>query len=134
MTENIVGGVFHGAVEVCGKEREAGVGTPRRASGSAYYACRRKLLDARRGAAYRFRLARASAADVTPRYSFGGCRTQTCGIFTCAPTKCPMHSYRESIYLGDCGLDFAQVQLILEEMGPRWRGSGAEPLPRRAPR
>ena len=46
-------------------------------------------------------------------FSFGGCRRNKCGIFACKPTKCPMHTYRESIYLGDCGKDLAEVQRIL---------------------
>ena len=33
-----------------------------------------------------------------------------------------MHTYRESIYLGDCGLKIEEVQKILDEMKPEWMG------------
>ena len=55
-------------------------------------------------------------------FSFGGCRRNKCGIFACKPTKCPMHTYRESIYLGDCGKDLAEVQSILDSMKGDWMG------------
>ena len=55
-------------------------------------------------------------------FSFGGCRRNKCGIFACKPTKCPMHTYRESIYLGDCGKDLAEVQRILDGMKGDWMG------------
>ena len=55
-------------------------------------------------------------------FSFGGCRRNKCGIFACKPTKCPMHTYRESIYLGDCGKDLAEVQAILDHMKSSWMG------------
>jgi len=75
MTEVVGGGVFHGAIEVCGAE-----------------------------------------------FSFGGCRAQRSGVFKCEPTKCPMHGYRESAYLGDCGLKPPQVQAILAALSPNWYG------------
>jgi len=75
VTEVVGGGVFHGAIEVCGAE-----------------------------------------------FSFGGCRAQRSGVFKCEPTKCPMHGYRESAYLGDCGLKPPQVQAILAALSPNWYG------------
>ena len=55
-------------------------------------------------------------------FSFGGCRQDKCGIFACKPKSCPMHTYRESIYLGDCKLDIKQVQAILDGLKPQWMG------------
>ena len=74
-TELTVGGVFHGAIEVHGRE-----------------------------------------------LSFGGCKQNKCGIFACKPRQCPMHTYRESVYLGDCGLAKEQVQLILGGLKAGWMG------------
>lgn len=68
-----VGGIFHGAIEVYGRE-----------------------------------------------YSFGGSRNNVCGIFFGKPASCPLHHYRESIYLGDCRLDRAQVVAVLRRMKPEW--------------
>lgn len=53
-------------------------------------------------------------------YSFGGARNDVCGIFTSKPASCPMHTYRESIYLGDCRLNRQQVVAILKRMKPDW--------------
>ena len=33
-----------------------------------------------------------------------------------------MHTYRESIYLGDCGKDLPEVQAILDHMKSSWMG------------
>ena len=55
-------------------------------------------------------------------HSFGGCRQNRCGIFTCKPKVCPMHTYRESFYLGDCNKTERQVHDILESMKPEWMG------------
>ena len=54
--------------------------------------------------------------------SFGGSRQDKCGIFACKPRQCPMHTYRESVYLGDCGLAKEQVQLILGGLKAGWMG------------
>ena len=57
-------------------------------------------------------------------YSFGGSReggkSVSTGIFACPPKRCPMHHYRESVYLGDCELSWPQVQGILNELKPQW--------------
>jgi len=68
-----MGGVFHGAIEVYGRE-----------------------------------------------YSFGGSTMNVCGVFICNPAGCPMHTYRESIYLGDCSLNRQQVVAVLRRMKPEW--------------
>ena len=69
-----LGGIFHGAIEVYGRE-----------------------------------------------YSFGGSREPgVTGIFACPPKRCPVHHYRESIYLGDCELTQAQVKSILKRLEPLW--------------
>ncbi|KAJ8613225.1 hypothetical protein CTAYLR_004514 [Chrysophaeum taylorii] len=56
-------------------------------------------------------------------YSFGGTKRNQSGIFASNPTKCPLHSYRESYYLGDCYLPKAQVTAILQGLIPRWKGN-----------
>lgn len=56
-------------------------------------------------------------------YSFGGTlnkRSNVSGIFPCMPKQCPMHNYRESVFLGDCELDDQQVQSILKVLRPKW--------------
>ena len=55
-------------------------------------------------------------------YSFGGCRQNRSGIFACAPKSCPLHTYRESVYLGDCDRSQAAVHEVLEAMKPEWMG------------
>ncbi|KAJ8601282.1 hypothetical protein CTAYLR_007742, partial [Chrysophaeum taylorii] len=45
-------------------------------------------------------------------YSFGGTKRNQSGIFASNPTNVPLHSYRESYYLGDCYLPKAQVTAI----------------------
>mmetsp|Transcript_4210 Transcript_4210/g.11448 ORF Transcript_4210/g.11448 Transcript_4210/m.11448 type:complete len:446 (-) Transcript_4210:160-1497(-) len=55
-------------------------------------------------------------------YSFGGCKKNVTGVFKNKPRKCPMHHYRESIFLGDCDLSEAQVKAIIERMKPEWMG------------
>jgi hypothetical protein len=53
-------------------------------------------------------------------YSFGGSPNNVCGVFACKPAGCPIHTYRESIYLGDCCLDRHQVVAVLHRMKPEW--------------
>ena len=67
------GGVFHGAIEVYGKE-----------------------------------------------FTFAGSNKAMPGIFSSNPRKCPFHTYRESIYLGDCGLTRRQTLAILHRMAADW--------------
>ena len=42
-------------------------------------------------------------------WSFGSSRRKRTGVFRCQPRKCPMHTFRQSVYLGDCGLGRAAV-------------------------
>mmetsp|Transcript_26259 Transcript_26259/g.57522 ORF Transcript_26259/g.57522 Transcript_26259/m.57522 type:complete len:562 (+) Transcript_26259:219-1904(+) len=56
-------------------------------------------------------------------YSFGGTvdkKSKVSGVFQCAPKQCPMHHYRESVFLGDCELSNQQVQYILMAIRPNW--------------
>jgi len=53
-------------------------------------------------------------------FSFGGSRKNITGVFGCPPKGCPMHTYRESIFLGDCELSQQQVIAILDKMKPEW--------------
>lgn len=62
-----------------------------------------------------------AAVEVYGReFSFGGSKLNTTGIFACKPRKCPMHHYRESLYLGDCDLNPDQVNQIIAKMKPEW--------------
>ena len=56
-------------------------------------------------------------------YSFGGTsdkKSKISGVFQCAPKKCPMHHYRESVFLGDCELNSQQIHSILMGLRPKW--------------
>jgi len=56
-------------------------------------------------------------------YSFGGTvnkRSKISGVFQCTPKQCPMHHYRESVFLGDCELHSEKVQSILAGIRPKW--------------
>ena len=70
-----IGGVFHGAVQVYGKE-----------------------------------------------WSFGGTRVNKSGVFACKPKGCPMHTYKQSIYMGDCKKTPEEVHAILTKMKDEWMG------------
>lgn len=62
-----------------------------------------------------------AAVEVYGReYSFGGSSANVTGIFASPPKCCPMHNYRESVFLGDCELSEGQVQAILRDLKPRW--------------
>ncbi|KAG7352992.1 PPPDE putative peptidase domain containing protein [Nitzschia inconspicua] len=59
-------------------------------------------------------------------YSFGGTRnrrSKVTGIFCSRPKRCPIHHYRESVYLGDCELTPQQIHYILEDLRPKWLAS-----------
>jgi len=68
------GGVFHGAIEVYGRE-----------------------------------------------WSYGG-RDEGTGVFSVPPRCCDMHTYRESIYMGDCKKSEEEVFAILRPMVQQWQG------------
>jgi len=56
-------------------------------------------------------------------YSFGGTmnkKSNVSGVFPCQPKQCPMHHYRESVFLGDCELNTEQVLSILKVLRPKW--------------
>uniref|UniRef100_A0A7S3NFF5 PPPDE domain-containing protein n=1 Tax=Aureoumbra lagunensis TaxID=44058 RepID=A0A7S3NFF5_9STRA len=62
-------------------------------------------------------------------YAFGGCRTQgKSGIFSCRPRHCPLHTYRESIYLGDAGLSESHIKAIVDDLKPRFLGTNYDLL------
>eukprot|EP00633_Aureoumbra_lagunensis_P001274 CAMPEP_0197286420 /NCGR_PEP_ID=MMETSP0890-20130614/1835_1 /TAXON_ID=44058 ORGANISM="Aureoumbra lagunensis, Strain CCMP1510" /NCGR_SAMPLE_ID=MMETSP0890 /ASSEMBLY_ACC=CAM_ASM_000533 /LENGTH=355 /DNA_ID=CAMNT_0042754719 /DNA_START=131 /DNA_END=1198 /DNA_ORIENTATION=- len=61
-------------------------------------------------------------------YSFGGTKRDVTGIFVCKPRRCALHTYRSSVYLGDCGLKRKQVETILRKLKPLWRGPDYELL------
>jgi hypothetical protein len=68
-----------------------------------------------------------AAVEINGReYSFGGTqnkKSNVTGVFTTTPKKCPMHNYRESVYLGDCELNAKQIQGILQDLRPRWKAN-----------
>lgn len=53
-------------------------------------------------------------------YSFGGSTANVTGVFASRPKRCPMHHYRESVFLGDCMLSENQVHAILDDLKPKW--------------
>ncbi|KAL3907087.1 MAG: hypothetical protein SGILL_009011 [Bacillariaceae sp.] len=56
-------------------------------------------------------------------FSYGGTRdrySKISGVFTAPSKQCPMHHYRESVYLGDCELSLHQINCILEDLRPKW--------------
>jgi len=53
-------------------------------------------------------------------YSFGGSNRNISGIFKSPPKRCPLHHYRESIFLGDSNLSEGQVKAIIRDMTPMW--------------
>jgi hypothetical protein len=55
-------------------------------------------------------------------WSFGGTDDDGPGVFCCEPTRCSMHTYRESVYLGDCKKSGSEVEQILRHMLPDWAG------------
>lgn len=61
-------------------------------------------------------------------YSFGGTKNSQSGIFACMPTKCPMHTYRETVYLGDCYLPKNCVKAILSSLVPSFNGTSYDLL------
>lgn len=78
MTRNLLrcGGVFHGGIEVYGKE-----------------------------------------------WSYGGTKDEGTGIFCCEPKLCEMHTFRQSVLLGNCCKKPREVSDILRRMEPQWRGA-----------
>ena len=56
-------------------------------------------------------------------FSFGGTmnrKSSATGVWGGPPKRCPKHHYRESVYLGDCGLTWPQVENILNDLKPQW--------------
>lgn len=51
-----------------------------------------------------------------------------CGIVSCSPTECPLHIFRESVYLGDCGLSRLEVGKVLQGMRDDWQGASYDLL------
>mmetsp|Transcript_95205 Transcript_95205/g.269066 ORF Transcript_95205/g.269066 Transcript_95205/m.269066 type:complete len:262 (+) Transcript_95205:108-893(+) len=61
-------------------------------------------------------------------WSFGATEEDVPGIFACEPRRCSMHTYRESVYLGDCDLEPHEVVQILRAMLPDWMGTSYDLL------
>jgi len=62
-----------------------------------------------------------AAVEVYGReYSFGSSSANVTGVFASRPKRCPMHHYRESVFLGDCILSENQVHAILDDLKPKW--------------
>eukprot|EP00930_Biecheleria_cincta_P006123 TRINITY_DN107100_c0_g1_i1.p1 TRINITY_DN107100_c0_g1~~TRINITY_DN107100_c0_g1_i1.p1 ORF type:complete len:473 (+),score=87.14 TRINITY_DN107100_c0_g1_i1:114-1532(+) len=78
MTQNFLrcGGVFHGGIEVFGKE-----------------------------------------------WSYGSTKDAGTGIFCCEPKLCEMHTFRQSVLLGNCCKKPREVSAILRRMQPQWQGA-----------
>jgi hypothetical protein len=55
-------------------------------------------------------------------WSYGGTEDDASGIFCNEPRMCTAHTFRESIYLGDCRKKPYLVEFIIEKMTPGWMG------------
>jgi len=55
-------------------------------------------------------------------FSYGGTKKQVTGIFVSRPRRCAMHTYKGSVYLGDCCLRKAQIEAILKKLRKDWWG------------
>ena len=58
-------------------------------------------------------------------WSFGATRRPATGVFCCAPRGCPMHTYRQSIYMGDCGLSAQEARKARAPPAEKRRASHA---------
>mmetsp|Transcript_24906 Transcript_24906/g.71461 ORF Transcript_24906/g.71461 Transcript_24906/m.71461 type:complete len:228 (+) Transcript_24906:57-740(+) len=63
-------------------------------------------------------------------WSFGATKRSTSGVFHCEPCACQLHTYRESLYLGDCGKTEEEVRQIIRGLKPEWNGRNYDRLHR----
>jgi hypothetical protein len=62
-------------------------------------------------------------------YSFGA-TPRGSGVFSNAPRGCSMHSYKESVLLGQTSLDLEAVRQLVERMRQEWTGTSYDLLHR----
>jgi hypothetical protein len=55
-------------------------------------------------------------------WSYGGTMDHSTGVYSCLPRMNKAHTFRESIYLGDCRKGQAEVELIVARMAAEWPG------------
>ena len=55
-------------------------------------------------------------------WSYGLTKVDKSGVFCCEPRKCRMHTYRQSIYMGDAKRDVASVHGLLKTLRAEWNG------------
>lgn len=55
-------------------------------------------------------------------WSYGGTMDHSTGVYSCLPRMNEAHTFRESIYLGDCRKGQAEVELIVARMAADWPG------------
>lgn len=55
-------------------------------------------------------------------FSYGGTQRDVTGIFVSRPRRCAMHSYKGTIYLGDCSLKKPQIEALLKKLRKEWWG------------
>lgn len=53
-------------------------------------------------------------------WSFGS--SDQCGIFHCPPRRCPLHTYKQSVLLGECLVDKFELRNMLRGMRGQWMG------------
>ena len=53
-------------------------------------------------------------------WSFGCTRKDTSGVFCCALTGCAMHTYKQSIFMGDADMTAAAALAIVAEVTDRF--------------
>ena len=63
-------------------------------------------------------------------WSFGGTRRPVSGVFACKPKKCTMHTYKQSIFMGDCKKTPAEAHAILARLRGEWMGPSYDLLRR----
>ena len=73
----------------------------------------------------------SSAPPVFGReWSFGHRESRRSGVYKHAPRENEVHSYRESILMGETDLTQHEVEVLVQRMSPRWRGDGYSMLSR----
>eukprot|EP00162_Nutomonas_longa_P009402 comp19224_c0_seq2/m.35977 comp19224_c0_seq2/g.35977 ORF comp19224_c0_seq2/g.35977 comp19224_c0_seq2/m.35977 type:complete len:132 (+) comp19224_c0_seq2:62-457(+) len=55
-------------------------------------------------------------------WSYGETDDDETGVFSCEPKKCDMHTYRETVVLGETSLSADQINKLLEAFRFNWRG------------
>ena len=63
-------------------------------------------------------------------WSYGWNDDGETGVFACEPKQCEMHTYRESISMGNTTLSREQVNTLLDKLEPTWLGANYDMIAR----